>query len=590
MDLNNAQSVDEPTVRQFIQIISEHASRAINGNGTAGLLQLFRISPIDEKVVASRFTIDDIEHMVTRALGDAAAGHNVYIEARTVRSDLPPRKRGELNDTVWVLGLVVDSDADKGKAGNISVKPSLAVETSHGNFHLWYLFDRAVPAEQAREIGEVIRKKSGADQDTGVITQCYRVAGTPNFPSESKRKRGRVSVEPTRIVEHTGRLWDPSELRAAFSAEPQPASTAEKTTANDADESTLPDELLELIRHGAGAGDRSAVFHSVIAQLKKRRWTIDAIISLLEKYRNGIAEKYLGRVREEVQRSYDKLVASNIAATGTAGGGTSTSTTASPAAAPRVLRTIHIVAAQLPRILNETEEALLATDMPIFSRAGSLVHPVVDSVQAANNRKTKVARLRTFSVDSLIDWISDAAVFRRFSSKHGWIDIDPPRQVVNSLLVRQWCWKFPNVNGIITTPTLRMDGSLLVDPGYDARSELYLLPGFGGLTISEHPTRDEAVAALGLLTDLLSEFSFTDSIDRSIALDGLLTVLVRGSLMTVPMFLIRAHTPGTGKSYLVDVIAAIATGRLCPVITAAKNEEETAQANRAGRHPRGSSP
>ena len=99
-----------------------------------------------------------------------------------------------------------------------------------------------------------------------------------------------------------------------------------------------------------------------------------------------------------------------------------------------------------------------------------------------------------------------------------------------------------------------------------------------------------AVAALGLLTDLLSEFSFTDSIDRSIALDGLLTVLVRGSLMTVPMFLIRAHTPGTGKSYLVDVIAAIATGRLCPVITAAKNEEETAQANRAGRHPRGSSP
>jgi putative DNA primase/helicase len=39
--------------------------------------------------------------------------------------------------------------------------------------------------------------------------------------------------------------------------------------------------------------------------------------------------------------------------------------------------------------------------------------------------------------------------------------------------------------------------------------------------------------------------------------------------------LIAADTPGTGKSYLVDVIATIATGRLCPVITAGKNAEET---------------
>jgi class 3 adenylate cyclase len=40
------------------------------------------------------------------------------------------------------------------------------------------------------------------------------------------------------------------------------------------------------------------------------------------------------------------------------------------------------------------------------------------------------------------------------------------------------------------------------------------------------------------------------------------------------MFIVRAHTPGTGKSYPVDVISAIATGRLCPVITASRSEEE----------------
>ena len=41
------------------------------------------------------------------------------------------------------------------------------------------------------------------------------------------------------------------------------------------------------------------------------------------------------------------------------------------------------------------------------------------------------------------------------------------------------------------------------------------------------------------------------------------------------MILVRADTPGTGKSYLVDLFAMISTGRLCPVITASNNAEET---------------
>jgi putative DNA primase/helicase len=41
------------------------------------------------------------------------------------------------------------------------------------------------------------------------------------------------------------------------------------------------------------------------------------------------------------------------------------------------------------------------------------------------------------------------------------------------------------------------------------------------------------------------------------------------------MLLVRAHMAGTGKSYLVDTAAVIATGRLCPVITALKSVEET---------------
>ena len=50
---------------------------------------------------------------------------------------------------------------------------------------------------------------------------------------------------------------------------------------------------------------------------------------------------------------------------------------------------------------------------------------------------------------------------------------------------------------------------------------------------------------------------------------------MRGSLPTAPVILVRADTPGTGKSYLIDLIAMISTGRLCPVITASKSAEET---------------
>jgi predicted P-loop ATPase len=304
-------TIDEATVREFIGIISAHALQAINGKDRTGYLQLCRINPLDdENIVPSRFKLDDVEHMVKTALDDAAAGHNVYIEARTVSENVRGKLRGTLEDTAWVFGLVADCDADKNKGGCITIEPTLATETSPGNFQLWFLFTRAIPADKAREIGDVLRANSGTDQDTGVITQCYRVAGTPNFPSVKKRARGRVTVESTKIFRHSSQLWDPDELLKALSAAPSgQQSTGGGVGAGEAtDEATLPDELLEVIRQGAPVGKRSEQFHKVVAELKRRNWTAEAVIALLSKYPNGIAKKYSKRLRREVERSYGKIV------------------------------------------------------------------------------------------------------------------------------------------------------------------------------------------------------------------------------------------------------------------------------------------
>jgi hypothetical protein len=580
---------DEAVVRQFIEIISEHVKLAINGAGSPGVLQLCRISPIDESVVPSRFLPDDIEHMVQTATGDAVAGHNVYIEARTVRADLRGNQRGTIEDTAWVFGLVADCDADKGKGGNITVRPSLVIETSPGNFHYWYLFTHGIPAAQAKIIGDAIRANAGADQDTGVITQCYRVAGTPNYPSPAKQARGRIAVEPTRIFELTGRLWEPDELLKAFQS--STATTAAPSPPGGAtDEATLPDDLLKDIRQG-GIGktndrSRSALFQSVIAQLKRRQWSVEAILELFERYPNGVAAKYPGkRLRKEIERSYGKaLGGAPIAPTTAPTSGPAPASGAAPASQPgaapgatHTLPTIRLVNGQLPRAVTETERALLSAGTAIFSRAGTLVYPVAETMTASDGRRTVMARLRPFVTDSFIEPVAEAAIFQRFNLRqNAWADIDPPLQLVRMVLSRDRCWVFPRVSGIITTPTLRCDGSLLAVPGYDPRSELYLLPSLQLPPIPERPTRAQAEAALKTLKSLFEEFSFRrKDLDCSVAISGLLTALLRGSMPTAPVYLVVADTPGTGKSYLVDIIAMVANGRLCPVITASKNAEET---------------
>ena len=141
-----------------------------------------------------------------------------------------------------------------------------------------------------------------------------------------------------------------------------------------------------------------------------------------------------------------------------------------------------------------------------------------------NGRKTVIARLRALCPNSLLEPVAEAAIFERFNRKRNlWVDVDPPLQLVRMILVREQRWTIPRVGEIITTPTLRADGSLLTTPGFDPRSELYLLPGLQLSPIPEHPTEEQAQAALELLTDLFAEFSFKDKqLDRSVALYRLL--------------------------------------------------------------------
>jgi putative DNA primase/helicase len=77
-----------------------------------------------------------------------------------------------------------------------------------------------------------------------------------------------------------------------------------------------------------------------------------------------------------------------------------------------------------------------------------------------------------------------------------------------------------------------------------------------------------------LIERLIDTFPFAAPTDRAVALSAILTALDRRAMQIAPLHAFTAPTGGTGKSLLVDVIAMLATGRLMPVISQGRTEEE----------------
>ena len=244
---------------------------------------------------------------------------------------------------------------------------------------------------------------------------------------------------------------------------------------------------------------------------------------------------------------------------------------------------IEIAGGDLARGADEAEHALARAGLPIFSRNFTLVRPVTEDAPASHNRRTRVTILKPISVDIMIDWLSRHADFRRYDGRSKkMVRVDPPERVARIILARANAKMFPQIAGVITTPTLRPDDSIIEQEGYDAATRLFLTldAEFKLSPVADRPTREEARAAVDLLRGLLANFPFAGedqecAVSKAVALSGIMTAVLRGALPTAPMHVFRAHAAGTGKSLLVDTAAAISTGRLCPVIAAGRSEEET---------------
>jgi putative DNA primase/helicase len=229
-----------------------------------------------------------------------------------------------------------------------------------------------------------------------------------------------------------------------------------------------------------------------------------------------------------------------------------------------------------PAIAKRAEEILLNDEhAEIYQRGGSLVRPILDDADASHGRRTKIAKLVGVTPVYLRNQLDKSATWQKFDRRNKeWYPAGAPKAIAEIILSQVGHWTFQRLAGVITTQTMRPDGSILSQEGYDAATRLLLMSPPPMPAIPYRPTKDDAVAALKLLKELLSEFPFVDDVARAVALSCLITPVVRGAFPHAPLHAANAPVAGTGKSFLGDIASTISTGRPMPVISVAAGKED----------------
>ena len=162
---------------------------------------------------------------------------------------------------------------------------------------------------------------------------------------------------------------------------------------------------------------------------------------------------------------------------------------------------------RLSDLADESEALLIEAGVPFYERSNTLARPIVRIVDTFHGTKTSVAQLARVDAVYARDILCRIAVWVRFDIRaKKMVRIDPPPDVAATLLARAGEWNFPTIAGIVTTPTMRPDGTIFDQPGYDPATRLLLIDPPPMAPIPENPTRADAEAALALLNGLLRSF------------------------------------------------------------------------------------
>jgi hypothetical protein len=236
--------------------------------------------------------------------------------------------------------------------------------------------------------------------------------------------------------------------------------------------------------------------------------------------------------------------------------------------------TIIVRAGALHKLADEGLAALQTAGIEFYQRDRELVRVARIKGKASDSSIITTPGIVSVPLPMLRRALGQSAEWMKMDHEGNPHPVDPPKDVNEQIAAMVGEWPFSPLSGVIGTPTLRPDGTSLVQEGYDQATGLFLLSPPRMPVIPERPTEQQAREALKLLEALLVEFPFTNDQSKSVALSMLMTPVLRGAGIA-PIHLVNKPEAGTGGSYLADVASAIATGEKCAVVSRAIKEDET---------------
>lgn len=226
---------------------------------------------------------------------------------------------------------------------------------------------------------------------------------------------------------------------------------------------------------------------------------------------------------------------------------------------------------QLRMVVRDMLDALRHANTPpsVFIRGGALTRvrldergrPIVEGM-AADVVRHRLAR------------VADTVRVNQDGERK---PVFPPLEAVRDLAAAGGWPGFPPLEAVVEIPTLRPDGSVHHKPGYDLQTRLLHVPapGLEVPTIPTVPDGDDVAQAVKLIDEALCDFPFDTPSDRANAVAAMLTPIVRPAIDgQVPLVLIDAPEPGTGKGLLVNLVSVIATGRPASMRPLAAHDDE----------------
>jgi putative DNA primase/helicase len=208
----------------------------------------------------------------------------------------------------------------------------------------------------------------------------------------------------------------------------------------------------------------------------------------------------------------------------------------------------------VPKPLRET--------VKVYTRGGALVH-AIESEDPQSKGQLGIKPIPSCIVRERITQAVQLIVERETSDGPEIVPTRPPKWLIDAVHSRGWyAGKVKPLTGVVESPTLRSDGTILQAAGYDEATGLIYRPNADFPKLPDQPSRNDAQRAVMELLEVINDFPFLDDADRSAWLAMVLSMIGRQAVTgCVPLFAVTSNIRGSGKSLLVDAASRIAFGR-----------------------------